>query len=305
MLQHLADRPLTMIRFPEGLEGERFFQKHWSGTPGFVRTVPYFRRATTTPDYLVCDNATLLWVAQAGTLEFHVWHSRTRPGPDAAQRGTDFSTPAALQRSVLNHPDYVVFDIDPYIYSGKEAAGAEPELNTAAFEKGREVAFWLRELLQEMRLEPIVKTSGKTGLHVFVPIARTIDFAVAREVSERVGRHLPRSPARHHDGMEREKAHREDFHGLQHECAREDAQCGVLAAGAARRAGLDAGHLGGAGACAPARLPAHGRAGTARAHRRPLEERAHGQARPRAGAAGAARDRTLRSIPWLPDRLAR
>ncbi|HEX6832605.1 MAG TPA: ATP-dependent DNA ligase, partial [Rudaea sp.] len=89
-------------------------------------------------------------------------------------------------------PDYVVFDIDPYIYSGKEAKGAEPELNTIAFEKGKEVAFWLRELLNTMGLEPIVKTSGKTGLHVFVPINRTIDFDAARQVSEMVGRFLMR-----------------------------------------------------------------------------------------------------------------
>ena len=83
-----------------------------------------------------------------------------------------------------------MFDIDPYIYSGMEKAGEEPELNTVAFEKGKEVAFWLRELLNGMSLEPIVKTSGKTGLHVFVPIHRTIDFDAARAVSELVGRHL-------------------------------------------------------------------------------------------------------------------
>ena len=94
---------------------------------------------------------------------------------------------------MLNYPDYVLFDIDPYIYSGKEAAGAEPELNTVAFEKGKEVAFWLRELLQSMSLEAIVKTSGKTGLHVFVPIRRTLDFDAARHVSELVGRHLMRA----------------------------------------------------------------------------------------------------------------
>ena len=93
---------------------------------------------------------------------------------------------------MLNYPDYVVFDIDPYIYSGKEAPGAEPELNTIAFEKGKEIAFALRELLQGMKLEPIVKTSGKTGLHVFVPIRRTIDFDAARHVSELVSRHLMR-----------------------------------------------------------------------------------------------------------------
>src|SRR5207247_4754060 len=53
-------------------------------------------------------------------------------------------------------------------------------------------AFRLRELLQSMGLEPIVKTSGKTGLHVFVPIERTLDFDAARQVSEMVGRHLLR-----------------------------------------------------------------------------------------------------------------
>src|SRR6185295_9940533 len=106
---------------------------------------------------------------------------------------TDYaSSEAAIDGSVLNYPDYVVFDIDPYIYSGKEKKGDEPELNTVAFEKGKEVAFWLRELLQTMKLDAIVKTSGKTGLHVFVPIKRTIDFDAAREVSELVGRHLMR-----------------------------------------------------------------------------------------------------------------
>jgi bifunctional non-homologous end joining protein LigD len=139
------------------------------------------------------DLATLLWLAQSGTLEFHVWHSRAKAGADSASKSTDFSSSLeALEASVLNYPDYVVFDIDPYIYSGKEAKGAEPELNTIAFEKGKEVAFALRELLREMKLEPIVKTSGKTGLHVFVPIKRTLDFDAARQVSELVSRHLMR-----------------------------------------------------------------------------------------------------------------
>ena len=98
----------------------------------------------------------------------------------------------SLEGSILNYPDFVLFDLDPYIYSGEEAAGAEPELNTVAFEKGKEVAFHLRELLETMSLDAIVKTSGKTGLHVFVPINRTIDFDAARHVSELVGRHLMR-----------------------------------------------------------------------------------------------------------------
>jgi bifunctional non-homologous end joining protein LigD len=121
----------------------------------------------------------------------HVWHSRAKPGPDAKGHGTDYaSSLASLEDSVLNYPDYVVFDIDPYIYSGKEAPGEEPELNTVAFQKGKEVAFRLRDLLREMSLDGIVKTSGKTGLHIFVPIRRALDFDAARAVSELVGRHL-------------------------------------------------------------------------------------------------------------------
>jgi bifunctional non-homologous end joining protein LigD len=196
ILPHLADRPLTMIRMPEGIHGQRFFQKHWAQErPAFVETITVFsEHKDESHDYLLCNNLpTLLWLAQSGTLEFHVWHSRAKPGPDAASKSTDYaSSLESLEASVLNYPDYVVFDIDPYIYSGKEAPGEEPELNSAAFEKGKEVAFRLRELLHGMSLEPIVKTSGKTGLHVFVPIRRTIDFDAAREVSELVGRHLMR-----------------------------------------------------------------------------------------------------------------
>ncbi|HEX5864221.1 MAG TPA: DNA ligase D [Casimicrobiaceae bacterium] len=196
MLPHLGDRPLTMIRMPDGIRGQRFFQKHWEQErPEFVETITVFSSSKEeSHEYLLCNNLpTLLWLAQSGTLEFHVWHSRAKPGPDAASKSTDYATSLeSLEASVLNFPDYVLFDIDPYIYSGKEAKGAEPELNTVAFEKGKEVAFWLRELLQGMSLEPIVKTSGKTGLHVFVPIRRTLDFDAARQVSELVGRHLMR-----------------------------------------------------------------------------------------------------------------
>jgi bifunctional non-homologous end joining protein LigD len=197
ILPHLADRPLTMIRMPSGIDGQRFFQKHWEQErPRFAETITVFSSSKSeSHEYLLCNNLpTLLWLAQSGSLEFHVWHSRARTGSDAKSKSTDYaSSEESLEASVLNYPDYVVFDIDPYIYSGKEAKGEEPELNTVAFEKGKEVAFWLRELLQSMSLEPIVKTSGKTGLHVFVPIRRTIDFDAAREVSEKVGRHLMRA----------------------------------------------------------------------------------------------------------------
>jgi bifunctional non-homologous end joining protein LigD len=196
MLPHLADRPLTMIRMPDGIGGQRFFQKHWEQErPPFVDRITVFSgHKDESHEYLLCSNLpTLLWLAQSGTLEYHVWHSRARRGRDAPRAGIDYATSlASLEASILNFPDYVVFDIDPYIYSGKERAGEEPELNTIAFEKGKEVAFRVRELLRTMALDAIVKTSGKTGLHVFVPIKRSIDFNAARQVSELVGRHLMR-----------------------------------------------------------------------------------------------------------------
>ena len=200
MLPHLADRPLTMIRMPEGIGGERFFQKHWEQPlPEFVETVTVFSEHKDEKHrYLLANNLpTLLWLGQVGTLEFHIWHSRARPGPDAPEAGTDYSSSlAALEASILNYPDYLVFDIDPYIYSGKEARGEEPELNKRGFTMGQRVAFWLRSLLKEMGLEAVVKTSGKTGLHMFVPIERTVTFDEARQICEQVGRHVLREHPR-------------------------------------------------------------------------------------------------------------
>lgn len=200
MLPHLKDRPLTMIRMPAGIHGERFYQKHWDQSrPDFVETITvYSEHVGGSHDYVLANSLpTLLWLGQNGTLEFHVWHSRARVEPDAVSQGTDFaSSLESLEGSVLNYPDYLVFDLDPYIYSGHEAQGAEPELNRKGFAVGRKVAFWLRDLLREMSLEARVKTSGKTGLHVFVPIERTVTFDEARHICEMVGRHLTRQHPR-------------------------------------------------------------------------------------------------------------
>ncbi len=200
MLPHLADRPLTMIRMPEGIGGERFFQKHWAqALPEFVESVTVFsEHKDERHRYLLANNLpTLLWLGQVGTLEFHVWHSRAQTAPEAAGAASDYaSSLAALESSILNYPDYLVFDIDPYIYSGTEAKGAEPELNRRGFAVGKKVAFWLRALLQQMSLQAIVKTSGKTGLHVFVPIERRVDFDQARHICETIGRHVMREHPR-------------------------------------------------------------------------------------------------------------
>src|SRR5688572_7014992 len=194
MIPHLRDRPLTMIRMPEGIGGERFFQKHWEqAKPDFVQTVTVFsEHKDQKHEYILGNNLpTLLWLGQVGTLEFHVWHSRASPDEDASSRSTDYaSSLEAMEASVLNYPDYLVFDIDPYIYSGKEKPGEEPELNKRGFAMGKRVALWIQDLLKQMSLSAVVKTSGKTGLHVFVPIERIVNFDQARAICEMVGRHV-------------------------------------------------------------------------------------------------------------------
>jgi bifunctional non-homologous end joining protein LigD len=123
LLPHLVDRPLTMIRMPEGIDGERFFQKHWTQErPAFVETINVWSGSKSErQEYLLANNLpTLLWLGQVGTLEFHVWHSRAAPAADAATDATDYSSSEqSLEESILNYPDYLVFDIDPYIYSAR------------------------------------------------------------------------------------------------------------------------------------------------------------------------------------------
>jgi bifunctional non-homologous end joining protein LigD len=88
----------------------------------------------------------------------------------------------------LNYPDFIVFDLDPYIYSGKEKKGEEPELNRKAFAKTCEVARWLKDVLDSLSLSSFVKTTGRTGLHIYVPILRELDYDSARAACETICR---------------------------------------------------------------------------------------------------------------------
>jgi bifunctional non-homologous end joining protein LigD len=140
----------------------------------------------------MCNNlATLLWRAQMGTLVIHPWYSRAELEPDALDlpllaHGSD----EIVDASVLNYPDFLVFDLDPYQYSGKEAAGAEPELHKVGFAGARQVALWLKELLDSMQLPSYVKTTGKTGLHIFVPIVRNMPYEQTHALCQALSQHL-------------------------------------------------------------------------------------------------------------------
>jgi bifunctional non-homologous end joining protein LigD len=184
LLPHLKDRPLTMSRYPDGIYGEHFYQKHWGHPlPDFVARVN-IRGEEGVAEYVLCDNlSALLWLGQVGNIEFHSWFSRTVGGPDMprTKKGTD---------DRLDFPDFIIFDLDPYIYSGREKSGDEPELNRKGFAKTCEVALWLKEVLDEMGLKAYVKTSGKTGLHIYVPIVRRLDYKAVRGSAETIGRFL-------------------------------------------------------------------------------------------------------------------
>ena len=194
LLPHLRDRPLTLTRYPDGIDGESFYQKHWAhDLPEFVETVQlYSSHNEGDTEYILVNNVpTLIWLAQLADIELHPWLSRTTQQPDALHLTTDFTgSKEKIPGSVLNHPDFIVFDLDPYIYSGKEKSGDEPELNRRAFAKASEVARELKNVLDQLSVSSFLKTSGKTGLHIYVPVLRQYDYKVTRKTCELVGRFL-------------------------------------------------------------------------------------------------------------------
>jgi DNA ligase D len=139
MLPWLRERPLTVIRAPDGVDGQRYFQKQTPAyAPSWIRTVtipaPSAKRDVA---YTVCnDAATLTWLGNQAALEFH---------------------PAPVRRDRLERPDLFVVDIDP------------PD---DAFDAAVEVAFLVLEVLGDFNLTALVKTTGGKGLHVVVPIVR-------------------------------------------------------------------------------------------------------------------------------------
>lgn len=191
LLPHLAGRPMFTTRFPDGIHGKSFYQKHWRPAPPFARTVTIFSSHNEgDSEYLICENlATLLFLAQMGGLELHPWFSRVDPAPDARGRSRTFSgSEENLEKSVLNYPDFVIFDLDPYLYSGREGKGEEPELHRKAFTRTRSLALRLRDMLSQLGLDIWVKTSGRTGLHLYLPLVRKFDYDAARNIAETIGR---------------------------------------------------------------------------------------------------------------------
>lgn len=200
ILPHLRDRPLTLRRFPDGIAGESFYQKDYPDAPSFVEAVRIWTESgKDTLAAPLCNNlATLLWLAQLADIEIHTWFSRTTPlrrverAPAATVKFAD--SEAALRGSVLNRPDCVVFDIDPYIFPDNKLPARkgekDPDYSRRGFDAATEAALLLRGLLKTLRLDSFVKTSGKTGLHVFVPIVRRYTFEQTHAFAKTVTQYL-------------------------------------------------------------------------------------------------------------------
>jgi len=161
MLPHVRGRPLTMHRFPDGIDAGGFYHKdapeHF---PEWIERAPLEKKDGGVVDYVVCDNAaTLAFLADQACITPHVWLSR---------------------RDEPRRPDRVVIDLDP---SGDD------------FEAVRAAARWTAELFEELGLRVFLQVTGSRGIHVVAPIRRDTGFDEARGFARGVaGRLADRHP---------------------------------------------------------------------------------------------------------------
>lgn len=175
MLPFLKDRPLSMQRVPEGIYGEAFYEKQIpKGAPEWVRNVPVpSDGGTRNIDFVVIDDvATLVWVAQMGSVEIHSWTSKWPR---------------------LDEPDFAVMDLDPH----------EP----ITFEDVRMVAKMVGVVLEGLGLKAFPKTSGGSGIQIFIPISEGHTYKQVREFCTALGSML-RSAYPERITMEASKAKR-------------------------------------------------------------------------------------------------
>ena len=188
ILPHLKDRPLSLSRYPNGIKGKSFYHKNWNqARPDYVKTVKvYSETRGGVINYILGNNReTLLWIANLGCIEMHPWYSRVIDS-DSCKNSDELDE----DKCGLSFPDFIIFDLDPYIYSGNENKGEEPEYNVKGFKSAVNVAFHLKELFDELKIISYVKTSGKTGLHIFVPVIRAYSYDQTRSFAEIVGKIL-------------------------------------------------------------------------------------------------------------------
>lgn len=160
MLPLVKDRPLSLLRFPNGVHGEKFFQKRaFDYFPTWIERVkikylhPEHHDNKRFEYYTVCNNAaTLVYLANYVCVP-HIWLSR---------------------KDKLHYPDRLIFDLDP--------------ADKMSFSYVRESALWLKQFLVSLGLYPFVMTTGSRGMHIVVPLKRMYDFDYVRECARMIAK---------------------------------------------------------------------------------------------------------------------
>ncbi|HEY1112224.1 MAG TPA: DNA ligase D [Chitinophagaceae bacterium] len=173
ILPYMLDRPQSMHRYPNGINAPGFYQKDVQGkVPEWTQKHTDFSESTDVDvDYLVCkDEATLIYMANLGCIEMHPWHSRVQS---------------------VDYPDWCLIDLDP---------------EGISFDKVIECAHVVREVLESIGAVSYPKTSGSTGLHIYIPLGARYDYDQSKQLAELVvtlvNREIPdytsieRSPAK-------------------------------------------------------------------------------------------------------------
>jgi bifunctional non-homologous end joining protein LigD len=155
MLPYMKGRPITMHRFPDGINDEGFYQQEVSDYfPDWIKRIDLVKENGKII-HLICDNAaTLVYLANQACITHHVWLSRD---------------------DKINYPDMLIFDLDP---------------SSDDFNAVRQAALYLRELLSELGLESFAKTTGSRGVHIITPLDRSIIFDKVRVFAQDVARVL-------------------------------------------------------------------------------------------------------------------
>lgn len=157
MLPYIRDRPLSLHRSPQGITGEFFYQKNAPEyRPKWLPVYPYrfeSKAGGTTNLILPQDRATLVWIANQVSIEIHPWLSRV---------------------DAIDRPDWVVFDLDPF--------------PPATFDDTRNIALLVRTALGQFGLRGYPKTSGATGIHIYLPLIRKYNYRETRAFAEFIGR---------------------------------------------------------------------------------------------------------------------
>jgi bifunctional non-homologous end joining protein LigD len=151
----MKDRPQILNRHPHGIEGESFYQKDVKGkAPEWIETFPYYSYMDKREkEFLVCtDEASLLYIASLGYIEMNPWHSK---------------------RSKPDNPDWCIIDLDP---------------DENSFNQVIEAASVTKNILDSIKVKSYVKTSGSTGIHIYIPLGAKYDYEASKEFGRKLAK---------------------------------------------------------------------------------------------------------------------